>query len=103
MASRKGRPSTAPVLGAKPTLTCPDSRACRAAAFAASAWRTASWACGQKASPASVGTTPVEVRCSRRVASSLSSRLICWLNAEVPTPSCCAARPMLPSSTTRTK
>jgi hypothetical protein len=33
----------------------------------------------EKAMPASVGTRPVEVRCSRRVASSFSSRVICWL------------------------
>ena len=50
----------------------------------------------------SIGT-PVEVRCSRRVDSSPSRRLICWLRAEVTRPSSVAARPMLPSSTTRTK
>lgn len=91
------------VLGAMPTLTWPDRRASWAARTASSAWRRASCAWRQKASPASVGTTPVEVRCSSRVDSSLSSRLICWLSAEVTTPSFCAAWPMLPSSTTCTK
>ena len=43
------------------------------------------------------------LRCSSRVLSSLSSRLICWLSAEVTTPSSMAARPMLRSSQTLTK
>ncbi len=46
---------------------------------------------------------PVEVRWSSRVDSSLSSRLICWLSADVTTPSRWAACPMLPNSTTCTK
>ncbi|MNM94768.1 hypothetical protein D3C81_1071860 [compost metagenome] len=94
---------TESVLGAMPTLTWPESRAVRAARAASSAWRSASWAWRQKASPASVGTTPVEVRWSSRVDSSLSSRLICWLSADVTTPSRWAACPMLPNSTTCTK
>jgi hypothetical protein len=68
-----------------------------------SAWRSANWAWRKNASPASVGTTPLALRCSSRVASSPSSRLICWLSADVTMPSDMAARPMLPASTTRTK
>ncbi|MCY1216614.1 hypothetical protein D9M72_284950 [compost metagenome] len=103
MACMKGSASTAAVLGGRPTLTWPDRRACRAASAASSIWRSASWAWRQKASPASVATTPVEVRCSSRVDSSLSSRLICWLSADVTTPSSSAALPMLPCSITLTK
>jgi hypothetical protein len=103
MAVMKGRPSTPVVLGAMPTLTWPDSRASWAARMASSAWRMASCACRQNASPASVGTTPLEVRCNSRVDNSPSSRLICWLSADVPTPSSSAARPMLPCATTLTK
>lgn len=57
----------------------------------------------KKAIPASVGTVPLLVRCSRRVLSSLSSRLICWLSADCTIFSSMAARLMEPSSTTRTK
>ena len=41
--------------------------------------------------PASVGRTPLELRCSSRVESSPSSRLICWLSAEGTTPSAAPA------------
>ncbi|MNT04371.1 hypothetical protein D3C72_1389470 [compost metagenome] len=91
------------MVGAKPTLTMPASRASRAAATALSACRSVKRACRKKAVPAAVATTPVCVRISSRVASSLSSRLICWLSAEATTPRSRAARPMLPSSATRTK
>ncbi len=57
----------------------------------------------ENASPASVGSTPLALRRSSRVASSPSSRLICWLSADVTMPMDWAARPMLPASTTRTK
>lgn len=57
----------------------------------------------KNASPASVGTTPLALRCNSRVDSSPSSRLICWLRADVTMPMDIAARPMLPASTTRTK
>ncbi len=46
---------------------------------------------------------PLPVRCSSRVLSSDSSRLICWLRADWTTSRSIAARPMLPSSTMRTK
>lgn len=68
-----------------------------------SAWRRASWASRKNASPASVGTAPLAVRCSSRVLSSLSSRLICWLRADCTMSRSSAARPMDPSSTMRTK
>ncbi|MNT15742.1 hypothetical protein D3C72_1508130 [compost metagenome] len=87
----------------RPTLTCPASLACWAAWTASSAWRRASCAWRKNASPASVGTTPLALRCRSRVESSPSSRLICWLSAEVTMPIDMAARPMLPASTTRTK
>ncbi|KAG1244190.1 hypothetical protein G6F65_021948 [Rhizopus arrhizus] len=93
----------AAVVDGRPTLTCPASRACWAAVTASSAWRRASWAWRKNASPASVGTTPLALRCSSRVESSPSNRLICWLRAEVTMPRDMAARPMLPASTTRTK
>ena len=47
--------------------------------------------------------SPRGVRCSRRVASSLSSRVICWLSADCTTSRSSAARLMEPCSTTRTK
>ncbi|MCY1515184.1 hypothetical protein D9M68_497600 [compost metagenome] len=103
MACMSGTPSTVAVVGARPTLTWPDRRACCAARTASSAWRSVSCAWCRKARPASVGMTPVEWRRSSRVESSLSSRLICWLSAEVTTPSSTAARPMLRSSQTLTK
>ena len=56
--------STAAVVGARPTLTVPDSRARRAARAACSAWRKASCASRKKATPASVGATPRGVRLS---------------------------------------
>ncbi|KAG1362977.1 hypothetical protein G6F59_019007 [Rhizopus arrhizus] len=71
--------------------------------MAFSAWRSVSRAWRRKAVPAAVGTTPVCVRINSRVANSLSRRLICWLSAEATTPRSRAARPMLPSSATRTK
>ena len=96
-------PSTDAVVGARPTVTVPDSRACRAARAAWSAWRRVSCASRKKASPASVGTVPLLVRCKSRVLSSPSSRLICWLRADCTICRSSAARPMEPSSTMRTK
>ncbi|MNT30423.1 hypothetical protein D3C72_1662160 [compost metagenome] len=91
------------MVGANPMLTVPARRASRAAAIAFSACRSVNCAWRRKAVPAGVGVTPVGLRVSSRVASSLSSRLICWLSAEATTPRSRAARPMLPSSATRTK
>ena len=96
-------PNTAAVVGASPTLTEPESRASCAARTDWSAWRRLSCASRKNASPASVGNTPLLVRCNRRADSSPSSRLICWLSADWTTPRSRAARLMLPSSTTRTK
>lgn len=93
----------AEVVGARPTLTEPDSRACCALRTACSAWRSVSWASRKKATPASVGTTPRGVRCSSRVDSSLSRRLTCWLSADWTMSRSRAARLMEPSSTMRTK
>ena len=95
--------STDDVVGASPTLTWPLRREERAASTASSAWRSASWAWRRKAIPASVSVVPAAVRVSSRVESSLSRRLICWLSAEVTTPSSVAALPMLPHSTTLAK
>ena len=82
MARISGTPNTEAVVGDRPTLTLPVSRACCAARAAWSAWRRASCASRKNANPASVGTAPLEVRCSSRVLSSPSSRLICWLSAD---------------------
>ncbi len=103
MARISGTPSTEAVVGDRPTLTVPVSRACCAARAAWSAWRSANCASRKNASPASVGTAPLAVRCSSRVDSSPSRRLICWLRADCTMPKSSAARPMEPSSTMRTK
>ena len=78
-----------------------STRFCMGAAW--SAWRSASCASRKNASPASVGTAPLAVRCSSRVLSSPSRRLICWLRADCTMSRSIAARPMEPSSTMRTK
>jgi hypothetical protein len=67
MARISGSPARRAVVGARPTLTVPVSRACCAARAACSAWRSASCASRKNAMPASVGVTPLAVRCSSRV------------------------------------
>ena len=52
---------------------------------------------------AQLGATPRGVRWSRRVHSSPSSRVICWLSADCTMSRSAAARLMEPSSTMRTK
>ena len=61
------------------------------------------WAFAPLAARLMVGATPRGVRLSRRVASSLSSRVICWLRADCTMSRSAAARLIEPSSTMRTK
>jgi hypothetical protein len=103
MARISGTPSTDAVVGDRPTLTLPVSRACcrRPRRLVGMAQRQLRLA--EERQPGLGGHHALGVRCSSRVHSSLSRRLICWLRADCTMSRSSAARPMLPASTTLTK